>query len=168
MSKTITKTVDKKIELLESLATVEVERLSYYFGRKQLYREVMKATAKERNMIRKLGNEIEGLINDYLAKPSNDIKDRIIAKKKELEDIRKKFREKASPYYEKIRNINTMLKYYNEERIPEILRELGFVIVPTTDIRQKDLPLLKSLLMKKEAKKETKETKDNKSTKPKK
>lgn len=109
---------------------VVAERWGYYFGKRAVQSELMKATTVERATVRALGQKISAKISEYMEK-GTDVRKEVRSLQGELAKARAVLKEKSSPFYEKIRPLNKALTYLDKQVIPQTIEQVtGEKVVP--------------------------------------
>jgi uncharacterized coiled-coil DUF342 family protein len=106
-----------------SLINVVSERWGYYFGKRAVQSELMKATTVERATVRALGQKISAKINEWMEK-GEDTREEIRSLQGELAKARAVLKEKSTPFYQKMRPLNRALSYLDKTVIPKALEEV--------------------------------------------
>jgi len=112
------------------LINLVAERYGYYFGKRAIQSELMKATKAERAEVRLIGQKISGLINEYLNE-GRDVRSEVSELQSKLAQARAVLKQKSAPFYEKMRPLNKALSYLDKEVIPKKLEEItGEKVMP--------------------------------------
>jgi hypothetical protein len=113
-----------------SFINVVSERWGYYFGKRAVQSELMKATTVERATVRALGQKISAKISEYMEN-GTDVREEVRSLQGELAKARAVLKEKSSPFYEKIRPLNKALTYLDKTAIPQAIEQVtGEKVVP--------------------------------------
>lgn len=96
------------------------ERTGYFMGRKLKQGEMNTASEKERKAVKKIADTID--IEDFI---KNSDLEGWQKKQKALKDARKAVAKKQKPFREKISPLTKILKLFDNETIPDALRELN-------------------------------------------
>lgn len=106
------------------------ERWGYYFGKRAVQSELMKATTVERATVRATGQKISALIGQYLSE-GKDVRSEVSELQGELAKARATLKAKSSPFYEKIRPLNKALTYLDKTAIPQAIEQVtGEKVMP--------------------------------------
>jgi hypothetical protein len=117
-------------EEVAGLINVVAERWGYYFGKRAIQSELMKATQVERATVRSVGMKISAKINEYMEN-GTDVRTEVKALQGELAKARATLKEKSTPFYEKIRPLNKALSFLDKKVIPEAIEKAtGEKILP--------------------------------------
>lgn len=109
---------------------VVAERYGYYFGKRSLQSELMKATREERATVRALGKKIADKINEYMEK-GTDVRQEVRSLQGELAKARVVLKQKSSPFYEKMRPLGKALSYLDKVVIPQRIEAItGEKVMP--------------------------------------
>jgi hypothetical protein len=121
-------------ESATELISLVAERWGYYFGKRLIQADLMKATATERAQITAAGKRIAEKMGLYL-KEGKDVRSEIAALQAELASARAALREKATPFYQQIAPLNKALSYLDKEVIPvAIEKATGEKVVPRLQV----------------------------------
>lgn len=117
-------------EEVVGLINVVAERWGYYFGKRAIQSELMKATQVERATVRSIGQKISAKISEYMEN-GTDVRQEVRTLQGELAKARATLKEKSEPFYEKIRPLNKALSFLDKKVIPEAIeRVTGEKILP--------------------------------------
>jgi len=105
------------------------ERYGYYFGKRAIQSELMRATKAERAQVRLLGQKISALINEYMEN-GTDVREEVRSLQGELVKARAILKQKSAPFYEKMRPLTKAISYLDKEVIPKRLEQLGKPVQP--------------------------------------
>lgn len=106
------------------------ERWGYYFGKRAVQSELMKATTVERATVRALGQKISAKIGEYMEN-GTDVREEVRSLQGELAKARAELKAKSAPFYEKIRPLNKALTYLDKTAIPQAIEQVtGEKVVP--------------------------------------
>jgi len=112
------------------LINVVSERWGYYFGKRAIQSELMKATQVERATVRSIGQKISAKITEYMEN-GTDVREEVKSLQVELAKARAVLKEKSSPFYAKIRPLNKALTHLDKNVIPEAIeRATGQKVIP--------------------------------------
>jgi len=121
---------------------IVARRWGYYGGYRAQASELMKATAKERKRITQLGKTLGAVTNQFIEKPSRELKEKIFALRKEIGDQKAILKENGKPYYPVIAKLRKVISHYDKTVIPEGLKALGVEVRPLAEVLPEDLPIL--------------------------
>jgi len=105
---------------LRGFSHLVAERTGYFMGRKLKQGEMNKASEKERKAVKKITDTID--IEDFI---KNTDLEGWQKKQKELKDARKAVAKKQKPFRDIISPLTKILKLFDNETIPDALRELN-------------------------------------------
>jgi hypothetical protein len=126
-------TVQIPEEVVE-LINVVAERWGYYFGKRAVQSELMKATTVERATVRALGQKISAKITEYMEN-GTDVRQEVHTLQGELAKARAVLREKSAPFYEKISPLNKALTYLDKKVIPQAIEKAtGEKVLPRLQV----------------------------------
>jgi len=121
-------TVQLPKEVAEFIDIV-AERYGYYFGKRAIQSELMRATKAERAEVRLLGQKIGALFGEYLSE-GRDVRSEVAQLQKRLAKARENLKVKSAPFYEKMRPLTKALSYMDKVVIPKRLERLGKPVQP--------------------------------------
>jgi len=128
--KTTSQVVVTASEKYKAFVEVVVERWGYYFGKRAIQSELMKATTVERATVRALGRKISAKVNEWMEN-GTDVREEVRSLQHELAKAKAALKEKSSPFYEKIRPLNKALTYLDKTAIPQAIEQVtGEKVVP--------------------------------------
>ena len=136
---------EKAVEVLDIVA----RRYSYYLGKRMVLRRMMLETVSERLRVQQLGRRLHEAIENYIQKPTNELRNTIMSLRKELSEAKAVLRDRQKPYWDVIRPLNMALSYLDKTVIPQKLREVGYDITPVETPEPRDLPQIKPKIPKK-------------------
>jgi len=110
-------------EEVAGLINLVAERWGYYFGKRVVQSELMRATAVERARVRSIGKQISALISKYLSE-GEDVRSEVAKLQGELAEARQVLKQKSAPFYEKMRPLTKALSYLDKTVIPKALEEV--------------------------------------------
>lgn len=111
---------------LRGFSQLVEQRTGYFMGRKLKQGEMSTASEKERKAVKKIADTID--IEDFI---KNKDLEGWKKKQEELKTARKAVTKKQKPFREKISPLTKILKLFDNETIPDALRELtGHPVVP--------------------------------------
>jgi hypothetical protein len=121
-------------EAVTELVNMVAERWGYYFGKRAIQSDVMKATTAERAKIRALGQQISAKIGEYLAN-GIDVREEVRALQGSLTEARIALKEKSAPLYMKIKPLNLALTYLDKLAIPKAIESAtGSAVLPRFEV----------------------------------
>lgn len=111
---------------LRGFSQLVEQRTGYFMGRKLKQGEMSTASEKLRKVVKKISDSID--VEDFI---KNKDLEGWQKKQKELKDARKAVSKKQKPFREKISPLTKIIKLFDNETIPDALRELnGHPVVP--------------------------------------
>jgi NAD-dependent DNA ligase len=121
-------------EEVSHLINIISERWGYYFGKRAIQSELMKATATERATVGSIGQSIAKKMNEYINE-GKDVREDIRSLQAELVKARGELKAKAEPFYAKIAVLNTALSYLDKQVIPAAIEKAtGSPVVPRSQV----------------------------------
>jgi uncharacterized protein YneF (UPF0154 family) len=109
-------------EEVAGLINVVAERWGYYFGKRAIQSELMKATQVERATVRAIGQKISAKISEYMEN-GTDVRKEVKTLQGELAKARDTLKQKSEPFYEKIRPLNKALTHLDKKVIPDAIEK---------------------------------------------
>lgn len=109
-------------EEIAGLINVVAERWGYYFGKRAIQSELMKATQVERATVKSIGAKIGAKIEEYMNN-GTDVRAEVKALQGELAKARASLKEKSEPFYEKLRPLNKALSFLDKKVIPDAIEK---------------------------------------------
>jgi hypothetical protein len=117
-------------EEVSGLISVVAERWGYYFGKRAIQSELMKATQVERTTVRSIGQKISAKMSEYMEN-GTDVRQELRSLQGELAKARAVLSDKSAPFYQKIRPLNKALSFLDKQVIPEAIEKAtGEKIIP--------------------------------------
>lgn len=122
--------IENRAEMLEGFADLIAEQYGYKLAKKETQRDMNEATAANRKKNSEMGKFISEKLEELIEKPTSEIAEAIIAKRKERVSIVKLLKEARKPYSEKMKPLNDAIKYIEKVSVPDALRYLGKAVQP--------------------------------------
>jgi len=127
---------------IEDLINAVSERWGYYFGKRALMGELMRATASEIAKIKALNQKISEKISEYMN--GKDVRDEIKALQAELTKVQETYKQKAEPFYAQIKPLNKALSYLDKIVIPNAIEAVtGEKVMPRFQVSENILKAIK-------------------------
>ena len=117
-------------EEVAGLISIVAERYGYYFAKRSIQSELMKATTLERAKVRTTGKAIAIKIGEYLSE-GKDVRSEVADLQGKLATARATLKLKSAPYYAKMSPLTKAISYLDKVVIPpQIEKATGEKLLP--------------------------------------
>lgn len=106
------------------------ERFGYWLARRMTQQDMAEKTKAPSKVAHELAKTEHEKIEEYLEKPTAEIKAVIMKTRTNLKDARTKLKEARKPFMEKITPLAKAVRYCDNVAIPDSLKELGHPVAP--------------------------------------
>lgn len=119
-----------RLELLEAFLELVGERWGYWMGRRLTQQDMSDKCKDEIKAARDKAKVVSEAIEGYIGEPTDDLREKILSGRADLEKLRKVAAEKMKPFRDKIAPIAQAQRYCDNVAIPDSLKELGSPVAP--------------------------------------
>ena len=116
--------------MLEGFADLIAEQFGYKLAKKEVQKDVNEKTASDRKKFSEFGKTISEKVEELIETPTPEVAQAIKATRKERAHIAALLKKAREPYQEKVKPINSAIKYIEKVSVPDALHYLGKPVVP--------------------------------------